>query len=59
VALTPHELTLHGHRISYRTGGRGPALRFAALLREFCEETEAARLTADHWRPVMGDGTPT
>jgi pimeloyl-ACP methyl ester carboxylesterase len=34
-------------------------VRFAALLREFCEETEAARLTADHWRPVMGDGTAT
>jgi pimeloyl-ACP methyl ester carboxylesterase len=25
-ALTPNELSLHGHRISYRTGGRGPAL---------------------------------
>jgi pimeloyl-ACP methyl ester carboxylesterase len=25
-ALTPSELTLHGHRISYRTGGSGPAL---------------------------------
>jgi pimeloyl-ACP methyl ester carboxylesterase len=26
VALAPHELSLHGHRIGYRTGGRGPAL---------------------------------
>src|SRR5215204_7072721 len=25
-ALTPSELSLHGHRISYRSGGRGPAL---------------------------------
>jgi pimeloyl-ACP methyl ester carboxylesterase len=25
-ALEPSELTLHGHRVSYRTGGRGPAL---------------------------------
>jgi pimeloyl-ACP methyl ester carboxylesterase len=25
-ALTPHEMTLHGHRVSYRRGGRGPAL---------------------------------
>jgi pimeloyl-ACP methyl ester carboxylesterase len=25
-ALTPNKLSLHGHRISYRTGGRGPAL---------------------------------
>jgi pimeloyl-ACP methyl ester carboxylesterase len=24
--LTPHELTLHGHRVTYRTAGRGPAL---------------------------------
>jgi len=33
--------------------------RFAALLTAFCEATEAARLTADHWRPAMGDGTAT
>ncbi len=26
VALTPNEMTLHGHRVSYRRGGRGPAL---------------------------------
>ena len=26
VALKPSELSLHGHRISYRTGGHGPAL---------------------------------
>ena len=26
VALTPIELSLHGHQISYRTGGSGPAL---------------------------------
>src|SRR5215218_2137056 len=25
-ALEPRELSLHGHRITYRTGGRGPAL---------------------------------
>jgi pimeloyl-ACP methyl ester carboxylesterase len=25
-ALTPNKLSLHGHRISYRTGGSGPAL---------------------------------
>jgi len=25
-ALEPSELTLHGHRVSYRIGGRGPAL---------------------------------
>jgi pimeloyl-ACP methyl ester carboxylesterase len=26
VALTPNEMTLHGHRVSYRRGGSGPAL---------------------------------
>jgi pimeloyl-ACP methyl ester carboxylesterase len=26
VALTPNEMTLHGHRVSYRRGGQGPAL---------------------------------
>ena len=26
VTLTPHELTLHGHRVTYRTAGRGPVL---------------------------------
>jgi pimeloyl-ACP methyl ester carboxylesterase len=26
--------------------------RFAELLTEFCDETEAARLSADHWRPA-------
>src|ERR671923_2464586 len=25
-SLTPHELTLHGHRVTYRTAGRGPVL---------------------------------
>jgi pimeloyl-ACP methyl ester carboxylesterase len=24
--LTLHELTLHGHRVTYRTAGRGPVL---------------------------------
>src|SRR5918911_2406615 len=26
MTLTPHELSLHGHRVSYRTAGQGPAL---------------------------------
>jgi pimeloyl-ACP methyl ester carboxylesterase len=28
--------------------------RFARLLTEFCDGTEPARLTADHWRPLLG-----
>jgi pimeloyl-ACP methyl ester carboxylesterase len=29
--------------------------RFAAVLTEFCEGTDGARLTADHWQPLLGD----
>jgi pimeloyl-ACP methyl ester carboxylesterase len=29
--------------------------RFAAILAEFCETTDAARLTADHWQPLLVD----
>ena len=31
--------------------------RFAAILTEFCDGTDAAELTADHWRPLLGDDT--
>ena len=31
--------------------------RFAALLTEFCDETDAAQLAADHWRPLMDGKT--
>ena len=30
--------------------------RFARLLTSFCEETEPAKLTADHWRPLLEGG---
>jgi pimeloyl-ACP methyl ester carboxylesterase len=30
--------------------------RFAAILGEFCATTEPARLSADHWQPLLGDG---
>jgi pimeloyl-ACP methyl ester carboxylesterase len=29
--------------------------RFAAVLTDFCDSTEGARLTADHWQPLLGD----
>ena len=33
--------------------------RFAAVLTDFCHTTDAARLTADHWRPLLaGDASP-
>jgi pimeloyl-ACP methyl ester carboxylesterase len=30
--------------------------RFAAVLTEFCDATEPARLTHDHWQPVLEEG---
>jgi pimeloyl-ACP methyl ester carboxylesterase len=29
--------------------------RFAAVLSDFCDTTDGARLTADHWQPLLGD----
>ena len=29
--------------------------RFAGLLTRFCEETDGARLTHDHWQPLLGE----
>ena len=29
--------------------------RFAQLLTEFCDANDAARLTADHWQPLVGE----
>ena len=45
-ALTPNELSLHGHRISYRTGGRGPAL---LLLHGITNSSE----TWEHVAPLL------
>ena len=27
--------------------------QFAAILTDFCDSTDAARLTTDHWRPLV------
>jgi pimeloyl-ACP methyl ester carboxylesterase len=29
--------------------------RFARVLTDFCDATDGARLTADHWQPLLGD----
>ena len=29
--------------------------RFAAVLEDFCDTTEPAHLTADHWRPLLSE----
>jgi pimeloyl-ACP methyl ester carboxylesterase len=31
--------------------------QFAAILTDFCDSTDAARLTADHWQPMLADET--
>jgi pimeloyl-ACP methyl ester carboxylesterase len=31
--------------------------RFSAVLTDFCDTTDGARLTADHWQPPLGDET--
>jgi pimeloyl-ACP methyl ester carboxylesterase len=56
-----HE-ALRGSRLEvFRGAGHMPhdddPDRFAELLTEFCETTDAARLSADHWRPVL-EGDP-
>src|SRR5215218_1526415 len=47
-ALTPNELSLHGHRISYRTGGSGPAL---LLLHGITNSSE----TWEHVAPLLAE----
>jgi pimeloyl-ACP methyl ester carboxylesterase len=32
--------------------------RFAAVLTDFCRSTDGARLTADHWQPLLGEEPP-
>ena len=46
--LTPHELTLHGHRVTYRTAGRGPVL---LLLHGITNSSE----TWEHVAPALSD----
>jgi pimeloyl-ACP methyl ester carboxylesterase len=48
VALTPRELSLHGHRIGYRIGGRGPAL---LLLHGIANSSE----TWEHVAPALAE----
>jgi pimeloyl-ACP methyl ester carboxylesterase len=47
------------HFVSFERSGHMPhdddPYRFAHLLTEFCEANEAARLTADHWQPLVGE----
>jgi len=33
--------------------------RFAAVLTGFCESTDGARLSTDHWQPLLGDTGPS
>src|SRR4051812_27851532 len=47
-SLTPHELTLHGHRVTYRTAGRGPAL---LLLHGIANSSQ----TWEHVAPLLSE----
>src|SRR3954464_12506676 len=47
-SLTPHELTLHGHRVTYRTAGRGPAL---LLLHGIANSSQ----TWEHVAPLLAE----
>src|SRR3954452_23423129 len=47
-SLTPHELTLHGHRVTYRTAGRGPVL---LLLHGIANSSQ----TWEHVAPLLSE----
>jgi pimeloyl-ACP methyl ester carboxylesterase len=55
-ALTPHELTLHGHRVSYRTAGSGPVLLLLHGIANSSETWEnVARALSAHFTLVAPD----
>jgi pimeloyl-ACP methyl ester carboxylesterase len=55
--VAAHEAMPGSRLVRFEGAGHMPhdddPYRFARLLIEFCEETDAARLTADHWRPLL------
>jgi pimeloyl-ACP methyl ester carboxylesterase len=55
-ALTPHEIELHGHRVTYRRGGSGPALLLLHGITNSSETWEpvAPRL-AEHFTLIAPD----
>ena len=46
--LTPNELTLHGHRVTYRTAGQGPVL---LLLHGIANSSQ----TWEHVAPLLSE----
>src|SRR5215204_4924083 len=56
VTLERHEMQLHGHRVSYRTGGRGPALLLLHGITNSSETWErAASLLSDRFTLIAPD----
>jgi pimeloyl-ACP methyl ester carboxylesterase len=56
VAFERHELQLHGHRVSYRTAGRGPALLLLHGIANSSETWEhAAEPLAEHFTLIAPD----
>ena len=57
-----HEAMPGSHFVSFERSGHMPhdddPYRFAHLLTEFCDTNDAARLTSDHWQPLVGEKPP-
>ena len=55
-----HEAMPGSHFVGFEGAGHMPhddePYHFAAVLTEFCETTEPARLTHDHWQPLLEGG---
>ena len=50
--------SIRGERVNVvgHSLGGGIAMQFVT---DFCETTDGARLTPDHWQPLLGDATGT
>ena len=56
MTLVPHELELHGHRVSYRTAGSGPALLLLHGIANSSETWErVAPLLSEHFTLIAPD----
>ena len=54
--LTPHELTLHGHRVTYRVAGRGPVLLLLHGITNSSQTWEhVAPLLSEHFTVLAPD----
>jgi pimeloyl-ACP methyl ester carboxylesterase len=58
--VAAHEAMPSSRFVVFERAGHMPhdddPYRFAKVLIDFCDSTEPARLTADHWQPLLGRG---